>query len=136
MIDVTALNPSAADAAGAIISTTTDLTTFYTALMRGRLLPPAQLAEVETTVPAPELAAVWPGARYGLGLFWVPLSCGGGYFGHGGDIPGYSTRDGATPDGRRVAVVERTGDGDAPSLGSEHAMDTLVDQELCGSGPA
>ena len=136
VIDVTALNPTAADAAGAIISTTADLTTFYTALMRGRLLPPAQLAEMETTVPAPELAAVWPGARYGLGLLWVPLSCGGGYFGHGGDIPGYSTRDGATPDGRRVAVVERTGDGDAPALGSEHAMDALVDQELCGSGPA
>jgi D-alanyl-D-alanine carboxypeptidase len=135
-IDVTALNPSAADAAGEMISTTADLTTFYTALMRGRLLPPAQLAEMETTVPAPGLTAILPGIRYGLGLMWIPLSCGGGYFGHGGDIPGYSTRDGVTPDGRRVAVVERTGDGDAPALGSEHAMDTLIDQELCAPSHA
>lgn len=135
-INVTALNPSAADAAGEIISTTADLTTFYTALMRGRLLPPAQLAEMETTVPAPGLTVIFPGVRYGLGLMWIPLSCGGGYYAHGGDIPGYSTRDGVTPDGARVAVVVRTGDGDAPSLGSEHAMDALVDQELCASGPA
>jgi D-alanyl-D-alanine carboxypeptidase len=134
-INVTAFNPSAADAAGDMISTTADLTTFYTALMRGRLLPPAQLAEMETTVPAPELAVIFPGIRYGLGLMWIPLSCGGGYFGHGGDIPGYSTRDGITPDGRKVAVAERTGDGDAPSLGSEDAMDTLIDQELCAPGP-
>ena len=130
-IDVTDLNPSAADAAGAMISTTADLTTFYTALIRGRLLPPAQLAEMETTVPAPGLAVIFPGIRYGLGLAWIPLSCGGGYFGHGGDVPGYSTRDGVTPDGNRVVVAERTGDGDAPSLGSEEALDTLVDQELC-----
>jgi D-alanyl-D-alanine carboxypeptidase len=135
-IDVTALNPSAAGAAGAIISTTADLTTFYTALMRGRLLPPAQLAEMETTVPAPELSIIAPGTRYGLGLMWIPLSCGGGYYGHGGDIPGYSTRDGVTPDGGRVAVVVRTGDGDAPAAGSENAMDALVDQELCAPDAA
>jgi D-alanyl-D-alanine carboxypeptidase len=127
-IDVTALNPSAADAAGEIISTTADLTTFYTALMHGRLLPKAQLAEMETTVPAPGLQSVWPGVRYGLGLMWIPLSCGGGYYAHGGDLPGYSTRDGVTPNGDRVAVVERTGDGDADS---EQAMDTLIDQQLC-----
>ena len=130
-INVTALNPSVAGSAGELISTTADLTTFYTALMHGRLLAPAQLAEMETTVPAPGLTVVWPGARYGLGLLWVPLSCGGGYFAHGGDIPGYSTRNGVTPDGSRVAVVVRTGDGDAPAMGSEQAMDSLVDQELC-----
>ncbi|MFD8986097.1 serine hydrolase domain-containing protein [Streptomyces sp. NPDC059564] len=127
-IDVTAFNPSAAGAAGEITSTTADLTTFYTALMRGRLLAPAQLAQMQTTVPAPVL----PGARYGLGLMWLPLSCGGGYFGHAGDVPGYSTRDGVTPDGRRTAVVERTGNG---GPGSEQAMDTLIDEQLCPSDP-
>lgn len=130
-IDTTAWNPSAADAAGAIVSTTQDLTTFYSALMRGRLLAPAQLAEMETTVPAPGLSGFAPGTRYGLGLMWIPLTCGGGYYSHGGDVVGYSTRDGFSADGHRVVVAERTGDGDAPALGSEHAMDNLVDQQLC-----
>ena len=130
-IDTTVWNPSAADAAGAIVSTTQDLTTFYSALMRGRLLAPAQLAEMETTVPAPGLSGFAPGTRYGLGLIWIPLTCGGGYYSHGGDVVGYSTRDGFSADGQRVVVAERTGDGDAPALGSEHAMDSLVDQQLC-----
>jgi D-alanyl-D-alanine carboxypeptidase len=134
-VDTTAINPSAAGAAGAMISTTADLTRFYTALMSGRLLPAAQLAEMETTVPAPPLYPIGNGARYGLGLMWIPLTCGGGYFTHGGDIPGYSTRDGVTPDGRRTVVVERTGDGDTSGLVTEHAMDALVDQELCAPSP-
>ncbi|GAA1943843.1 serine hydrolase domain-containing protein [Kitasatospora viridis] len=128
-IDVTAFNPTAGDAAAEITSTTADLTRFYTALMRGRLLAPAQLAEMETTVPAP----IWPGARYGLGLWWVPLSCGGGYYGHSGGAPGYNTLVGATPDGRRAAVVASTGDGGA---GSQAAVDTLLDRQLCQAGPA
>ncbi|MFF7632956.1 serine hydrolase domain-containing protein [Kitasatospora sp. NPDC008050] len=126
-VDVTALNPTVGDAAAEIVSTTADLTTFYTALMRGRLLAPAQLAQMETTVPAP----IWPNARYGLGLWWVPLSCGGGYFGHSGGAPGYNTLAGATPDGRRAAVVASTGDGDADS---QSALDTLLDQQLCQAG--
>jgi D-alanyl-D-alanine carboxypeptidase len=130
-IDVTALNPSAADAAGAMISTTDDLTRFYQALMTGKLLPAAQLAEMETTVPAPGLADIWPGVRYGLGLMRIPLSCGGSYFAHGGDLPGYSTREGITADGRRSAVVEETGADVNSGLVTEHAMDALIDQELC-----
>jgi D-alanyl-D-alanine carboxypeptidase len=133
-INVTALNPSAADAAGAMISTTADLTRFYQALLGGRLLHPAQLAEMKTTVPAHEFDPIWPGARYGLGLMWIPLTCGGGFYSHGGDIPGYSTRDGITPDGRRTAVAEETGDGTPAGLVTEHAMDALVNQELCRQG--
>jgi D-alanyl-D-alanine carboxypeptidase len=127
-IDVTALNPTAAEAAGAMISTTNDLTRFYRALVTGKLLPKAQLAEMETTVPAPGLQEVFPGVRYGLGLMQIPLTCGGSYFAHGGDLPGYHTREGVTSDGRRTAVVVETGDGGA---GTEQAMDTLIDQELC-----
>jgi D-alanyl-D-alanine carboxypeptidase len=131
-IDTTAWNATGGGAAGAIISTTSDLTRFYQALIGGNLLPHTQMAEMQTTVPAPEFDAVWPGARYGLGLMWIPLSCGGGYYSHGGDVPGYSTRDGITTDGKRVVVAERTGDGDAAGqLTSEHAIDKLVDQQLC-----
>jgi D-alanyl-D-alanine carboxypeptidase len=127
-IDVTALNPSAAEAAGAMISTTDDLTRFYRDLVTGKLLPPAQLAEMETTVPAPGLADVFPGVRYGLGLMQIPLTCGGSYYAHGGDLPGYHTREGVTADGKITAVAVQTGDGTA---NTEHAMDNLIDQELC-----
>lgn len=124
-IDVTVFNPSAGDAAASIISTTGDLGRFFTALIDGRLLAPAQLAAMETTVPAP---AEGPGARYGLGLGWVPLSCGGGYYGHPGGVRGYHTWDAVTLDARRTVVVSYTGDG-----GEHTAQDaiTLADQELC-----
>ncbi|WP_326954071.1 serine hydrolase domain-containing protein [Amycolatopsis sp. NBC_01286] len=128
VIDVTALNPSAADAAGAMISTTDDLTRFFHTLVTGKLLAPAQLTAMETTVPAPGLADVLPGARYGLGLMQIPLTCGGSYYAHGGDLPGYHTREGVTTDGRTTAVAVQTGDGTATT---EHAMDNLIDRELC-----
>jgi D-alanyl-D-alanine carboxypeptidase len=131
-IDVTDLNPSAAGAAGAMISTTADMTRFYSALLNGRLLRPAQLAEMKTTVRAPGLDVLGSGASYGLGLMRIPLSCGGAYYGHGGDVPGYSTRDGISADGRRVVVLGATGDG-AADLSTEQAQHTLIDEELCAS---
>lgn len=127
-VDVTVWNTTAADAAGSMISTTDDLSRFYRALLGGRLLRPAQLAEMETTVPAPDLDPVTSGARYGLGLGWLPASCGGGYYSHGGDVPGYHTRDGVTADGQRTVVVSVTGDG-GPT--TEATTDALVDHEMC-----
>ena len=134
-IDVTELNPSAADSAGALISTTADLSRFYSALLGGRLLRPAQLAEMETTVPAAALYAVWPGVSYGLGLMRIPLTCGGAYYSHAGDLPGYATRDGVSADGRRVVVVETTGDGSAPDLTTLKAENALIDQQFCAPAP-
>ncbi len=134
-IDVTSADMTYAGASGSMISTTIDLIRFHQALLGGRLLPAAQLAEMETTVPAHEFDSLWPGARYGLGLMWLPLSCGGGVYSHGGDVPGYTTLDGITPDGRHAAVVEATGDGETASLGTQHAMVALVDQEMCSAEP-
>ncbi|MFD7501461.1 serine hydrolase domain-containing protein [Streptomyces sp. NPDC059850] len=130
-IDVTGFNPSAGGAAGAVISTTGDLTRFYQALLGGRLLRPAQLVAMKTTVRAPELDPGWPGIRYGLGLMQIPLSCGGSYYGHGGDQPGYTTRDGVSGDGRRVVVLNATGDGSSDSS-SQQTQNDLIDDELCG----
>ncbi|MEU0649544.1 serine hydrolase domain-containing protein [Streptomyces umbrinus] len=129
-IDTTRFNPSAAGAAGAMIGTTADLTRFYQALLGGKLLRPAQLAEMKTTVRAADLDPVWPGARYGLGLLQVPLTCGGSYYSHAGDFPGYTTRNGVSPDGRRVVVLHATGDG-ASDLSTEQAQNDLIDGELC-----
>jgi D-alanyl-D-alanine carboxypeptidase len=102
LTDVTELDPSQAWGAGQIVSTPSDLNRFFSALLAGRLLPPAQLKEMRTTVAAPEMGA---GARYGLGLQSTPLTCGGVAWGHGGDIPGYATVNGATDDGRAAAIA-------------------------------
>lgn len=126
-IDVTALNSTMAVGSGSVISTTHDLNRFYSALLGGRLLAPAQLDEMTATEPAPEL-----GVRYGLGLGEIPLSCGGSYFGHPGELLGYHTWSGVTRDGTRTAVVYVTGVG---GKDTQRAMSALVDQELCRSRP-
>ncbi|WP_329204510.1 beta-lactamase family protein [Streptomyces sp. NBC_00683] len=121
--DVTALDSSMAVGAGSIISTTHDLNRFYAALLGGRLLAPAQLDEMTATEPAPEL-----GVNYGLGLAEIPLSCGGSYFGHRGELLGYVTWAGTTRHGTRTAVVYGTSDGNRDT---QRAMTTLVDRQLC-----
>lgn len=122
--DFTEMDPSSAWAAGAMVSTNTDLNRFYRALLAGRLLAPAQLAQMRTTVPADALG---PGIRYGLGLESRPLSCGGVYWGHGGTIPGYRTRGGATEDGRAVDIAVTT----VPAGAAAQHLEAAVDAALC-----
>jgi D-alanyl-D-alanine carboxypeptidase len=121
--DVTRIDPSAAWAAGQMVSTNSDLNRFFTALLAGRLLPPAQLAEMRTTVPIGDT-----GAGYGLGLMSRPLSCGGTFWGHGGDISGYETRGGVTEDGRAVNIAVTSTPTEAKV--TQH-IDALVDKALC-----
>ncbi|MFJ2738619.1 serine hydrolase domain-containing protein [Streptomyces sp. NPDC087440] len=104
LVDFTELDPSWGWAAGQIVSTPSDLNRFFMALLDGKLLKPAQLKQMRTTVPVPE---EWggKGARYGLGLMSTPLSCGGAIWGHGGDIPGHTTRNGVTDDGRAASLA-------------------------------
>ncbi|WP_329219750.1 serine hydrolase domain-containing protein [Streptomyces microflavus] len=125
--DITEVDPSWGWAAGQMISTNSDLNRFFTALLAGRLIPPAQLAEMRTTVPAE--ATFGPGARYGLGLVSRPLPCGGLSWGHGGSFPGYETRGGVTADGSaaNIAVTLQL-TGEAPRRSLERA----VDNALCG----
>ncbi|MFI5821233.1 serine hydrolase domain-containing protein [Streptomyces rishiriensis] len=84
--DVTRFNPSAAWAAGALVSTADDLSRFYRALMQGALLSSSMLKEMKTTVA--EDPADPSGARYGLGIERVQDPCGADW-GHGGEILGY-----------------------------------------------
>ncbi|MFJ5192052.1 serine hydrolase domain-containing protein [Streptomyces sp. NPDC088394] len=122
--DFTEIDPSAGWAAGQLISTDSDLNRFFGALLAGRLLPAAQLAEMRTTVPVGD-----SGMRYGLGLTSRTLSCGGVYWGHGGDIPGYETRGGVTEDGRAVNVTVTSIPTDEAAV--QHVKDA-VDRALCG----
>ncbi|WP_326556708.1 serine hydrolase domain-containing protein [Micromonospora sp. NBC_01796] len=105
-VDRTDFHMSFGGAGGALVSTLADQHRFFTALLGGRLLPPAQLAEMRQTVPA-DPDRLWPGARYGLGLISTPLDgCGGGtYWGHGGTTPGFRTLGATTVDGRSVQLV-------------------------------
>ncbi|MFJ9778573.1 serine hydrolase domain-containing protein [Amycolatopsis sp. NPDC101161] len=101
LVDFSDFDATIAGAAGGLVSTPADLDRFYGALLGGRLLRPAELAEMRRTVPA-QLGV--PGARYGLGLGSIPLSCGD-FWGHEGGIIGFTNLAGVGPDGRRVTVV-------------------------------
>jgi D-alanyl-D-alanine carboxypeptidase len=134
-IDVTLLNPSMAGPAGEMISTTDDANTFLRALMTGKVLKAAQRAEMLRTVATNDkLRARWPGARYGLGILWGQNSCGG-YWTHGGDIPGFMTRNGVTPDGSRSVTVSINTDSLKPDPGLKlptvDVTTELVDHALC-----
>lgn len=124
LIDYTEMDTSMAWSAGAVVSTNTDLNTFYSALLTGRALPAAQLAQMRTTVPAELLG---PGVRYGLGIQSRPLPCGGLVWGHGGTSVSYRTRGGVTEDGRAVDIAVTT-IPDAPA--AKHMTDA-VDAALC-----
>lgn len=88
-LDFTDLNPSMAYSAGEIVSTTADLNRFYRALLGGRLLRRAQLAEMLTP---------FADAGYGLGIFQEQLPGGRTLWGHTGGIFGYLSYSFSTPD--------------------------------------
>ncbi|MET8688183.1 serine hydrolase domain-containing protein [Streptomyces sp. NPDC004732] len=121
--DVTELNPSLAGAAGGMISDSADLNRFYTALLRGKLLPRKQLAEMKTTVPKGENK---PGQRYGLGLEPYKTDCGTVAWGHGGDIHGSASGAASTADGRHAVALNFNG--------PEGEMRVVLNAEFCGKG--
>jgi D-alanyl-D-alanine carboxypeptidase len=125
LVDATVWDPSMGWAAGQIISTPSDVDRFFTALLAGKLLAPAQLKQMRTTVPAPSEGQ---GVRYGLGLMSFPLSCGGLAWGHGGDIPGYNTNNAATDDGRAAAIATTRLPA---SLEEVNRLQKAVDTAIC-----
>ncbi len=135
-IDATLQNPSWGGAAGAMISTPNDGNRFLRALLQGKVLKPAQLAEMRKTVRTNEaFRNNWPGARYGLGLVWMDNACGGSWF-HGGDIMGFMTRNGATPDGKRSVMVSFNTDSLKRDAGvpkpTADITNPLIEHALCG----
>ena len=98
--DITEMDPAWAWAAGAMVSTPSELNTFFQAVLDGRLLTQSSIDEMKKGVD------IGSGGRvYGLGIVGTPLSCGGTAWGHGGDIEGYHTRGGVGPDGTAVTVA-------------------------------
>ncbi len=101
--DISTMDPSFAWAAGAMVSTPSELNTFMQALLGGNLVSEASFTEMQHTVPAGD--ELYPEATYGLGLQSFPLSDGGTAWGHGGDIPGTQTRNAVSPDGTAVTIA-------------------------------
>lgn len=109
--DVTRQNASQSWGDGDIISTTADLNRFFSALIRGELLPPAQLAEMKTTVPHPQN----PAYRYGLGIATIKAACGVWLWGNDGGWLGSSSQAVTTEDGRHTLALNLNGDWGVPS---------------------
>ncbi|MFD8427485.1 serine hydrolase domain-containing protein [Streptomyces coelicoflavus] len=125
--DVTEQDPSAGWAAGGLVGTPSDLNRFLTALLDGKLLEPEQLKEMKTTVDAPDLDTVGDG-HYGLGLATFKLSCGGYAWTHGGNAPGYTTRNAVTEDGRAATIAVTALPTTLPA--AEH-IEAALDTALC-----
>jgi D-alanyl-D-alanine carboxypeptidase len=126
-VDTTNVNLSTEWAAGAMVSTAQDWARFHTALMSGRLLPPAELQQMKTTVSeGPDT----PNRRYGLGLEQVVTPCGT-VWGHDGQVPGYSSEAYTDSTGRRtVSVFTATIFGIAdPAAGA--ANKAVVNAAIC-----
>ncbi|MEV7626296.1 serine hydrolase domain-containing protein [Actinoplanes sp. NPDC089786] len=102
--DVTVMDPSMGWAAGQLIASPSDVNRFLTALIKGRLLKPAQLEQMQTTVDAPGFDTRGD-AKYGLGIATFTLTCGGIAWQHGGNSPGYTTVDAVTTTGKSATIA-------------------------------
>lgn len=127
LVDLTEFNPSIAGNSGQMISSTTDMERFLTALLDGRLLRPAELRAMMTTRPIGDAG----GNAYGLGLTSSPLPCGGDYWGHDGDIFGFSTISGATTDGRSATIMVNLNPGGSDDRSTD--MRAALNSALCES---
>jgi D-alanyl-D-alanine carboxypeptidase len=126
--DFSVMNMSWGGAAGEMVSTMADLNRFFRALLSGRLLSPALLAEMKTTVPFDP--AVPAAGGYGLGLFWLPLPCGPAW-GHNGGVIGQTTVSLHSPDGRRqVSLGENMIYNDPGAI--DQARAAFLTEALCG----
>ncbi|RSN21021.1 D-alanyl-D-alanine carboxypeptidase [Streptomyces sp. WAC 05977] len=100
--DMTVFSPSYDWTAGAMVSTVDDVATFHRALLAGRLLAPAQQAELKRLVPNDE------GGAYGAGIETLDVKCGDGvktFWGNTGAGPGFFSVSMSNADGSKQIVL-------------------------------
>ena len=132
--DITEMDPAWAWAAGAMVSTPSELNTFFQAVLDGRLLTQSSIDEMKKGVDTGA-----GGAVYGLGLIGTPLSCGGTSWGHNGGIHGYRTYDAVGPDGTAVTVavtalpsaIADQNNPESSAKEKEQRLNNAVDATLC-----
>ncbi|WP_329170375.1 beta-lactamase family protein [Streptomyces sp. NBC_01685] len=132
-VDVTELPGYEFGASGGLVSTPEDLNAFWDGLFGGRLLPGRALRLMTRDTTDIGGRDVYPaGSRYGYGVASVPLSCGGVYWGHGGDLPGGSVGGGRATGGRgTVTVYTTTWAGEGEPLAH---LQGAVEAALCAKG--
>ena len=125
-VDTTWINLSTEWAAGGMVSTAQDWARFDTALMSGKLLPPALLKEMKTTV-AEESGNP---NRYGLGLEKKGTPCGT-VWGHDGQAPGFSSWAYTDSTGHRTVSVLTTTIFGIANPKAAAANQALLDAAIC-----
>ncbi|HEY0280291.1 MAG TPA: serine hydrolase domain-containing protein [Solirubrobacterales bacterium] len=126
-LDVSAFNSSWASSSGGIVSTTADLDRFASALLGGRLMAPAELAQMKRGVRVP--ANPMGVSVYGLGLTRMRLPCGVTLYGNMGGLAGYTTWVQSTTDGSRSIAVAANTD-ELPRI--DRSIGKVVDAAFCG----
>ena len=129
LTDLSAFSPSLSGPAGAIVSTVDDVAGFYRALLSGRLLKPAQLKAMKTTLPDPKGDLV---QRMGYGLIRFSTSCGAAW-GHSGSFPGYWTHAWTSANGKRQVVLMVNIDPSSVSDAARAAFYRALDDAYCSS---
>ncbi|WP_431926645.1 serine hydrolase domain-containing protein [Nonomuraea jabiensis] len=125
--DATEMNQSFAWTAGGMISTTSDLNRFFSALFGGRLLPAAQLREMLTTVSTDGSSWI-PDTRYGLGIYTQKLPCGVSVWGNAGATYGSWSYAMGTLDGKHRLATHVNGDWAPLSLFAD-----VLNAEFCSA---
>jgi len=123
LVDSTKQTASWAQSAGAIISTTHDLDTFFSALIRGKLMSATQLTQMQkwTTVNST--------TSYGLGLRRRTLSCGVSVYGHTGTVQGFYTYAFTSKDGKRSVTALANTSNNTNVL---NTMYSTLESAFCG----
>lgn len=98
LYDLTEINQSWANAAGDMVSTVEDLTTFFSALLGGKLLNQELMNQMLTTVDSPI-------GKVGLGVYEEKTPDGQSYWGHAGGTFGFETRVGGPIGGEHILVT-------------------------------
>ncbi|PXX54711.1 D-alanyl-D-alanine carboxypeptidase [Nocardia tenerifensis] len=128
-VDIDAFDPSWGMADGAMVSTPADINRYLMSLLSGRVLPAAQLAEMQRTVSLGDPES--PMAAAGLGLLHLPTECDHETWSHDGGFPGYGVMNRATKD-RAVTLVMNQLPED-PVLEGDTALEAvIVENALCG----
>ncbi|MER7023126.1 MULTISPECIES: serine hydrolase domain-containing protein [Streptomyces] len=120
--DATEQNMTWLGASGDIIVSGDDLNRFQRALLKGRLLPRAQLKEMLVEVPAEG------GYGFGLGVEFARLSCGVQVVGKTGSTNGSLSASVGTPDGKHQLTFNANGDW----LQDVTLYTDVIEAEFCG----
>lgn len=103
-VDYTRQNPSYATAAGGVISTADDLSTWIRALVSGKVLNPTYQREWLHS-PQPEDPEAPEGQRYGYGIGYQRFGPNAAMYYHGGELPGFNSFIGHDPDNDVTLVI-------------------------------